>query len=158
MGAVYFYQLSDAPLESVLPVLVQKSRANGWKVVVRGVDPQHMDWLDQKLWLGPEDGFLPHGLAGGAHDAVQPVLLTTGMDTPNTPDCIISVGGAAVEPAEVEKYQRVSVVFDGNDQDALALARTRWKSLVDAGCAAQYWARGDTGWQMKAERAAASTA
>ena len=77
MGAAYFYHLTRRPLEATLPTLLEKARGAGWRIAVRGVDAARMDWLDQKLWLGPEEGFLPHGLAGGDHDAHQPILLTT---------------------------------------------------------------------------------
>lgn len=75
MGAAYFYHLTQKPLEATLPMLLGKALGAGWRVAVRGTDAARMEWLDQKLWLGAEEGFLPHGLAGGAHDAAQPVLL-----------------------------------------------------------------------------------
>ena len=77
MGAAFFYHLTQRPLEATLPMLLTKALQAGWRVAVRGRDAGRMAWLDEKLWLGPEDGFLPHGLAGGAHEADQPVLLTT---------------------------------------------------------------------------------
>ena len=82
MGAAFFYHLTRSPLERALQMLLERSLANGWRVVVRGNDPARMDWLDQKLWMGAEDQFLPHGLSGGAHDALQPVLLTCAADAP----------------------------------------------------------------------------
>jgi DNA polymerase-3 subunit chi len=60
-----------------LRALLEKSLAAGWRVAVRGRTDEMLDRLDAQLWLGPEDGFLPHGRAGGPHDALQPVLLTT---------------------------------------------------------------------------------
>ena len=84
MGAVYFYHLTRQPLEHTLPVLLDKARQAGWRIAVRGTDPARMDWLDEKLWLGPEDGFLPHGRAGGPHDAEQPILLTAEALRPQT--------------------------------------------------------------------------
>ncbi len=76
MGAAYFYHLTRNPLEVALPQLLGRAMQAGWRVAVRGRDPARLDWLDRQLWLGAPDGFLPHGLAGGPHDAVQPVLLT----------------------------------------------------------------------------------
>ncbi|MDQ2093216.1 DNA polymerase III subunit chi [Rhodalgimonas zhirmunskyi] len=151
MGEVFFYHLTRRPLEAVLPDLLVRSIGRGWKVAVRGVDEKRMDWLDQKLWQGPEDGFLPHGLAGGAHDARQPVLLTTGRELPNAPDCLMSVDGAELSAEEVKTLDRTCVLFDGNDQLSLATARGQWKALVDAGCAAKYWSEESGRWEMKAE-------
>lgn len=152
MGAAYFYQLTHAPLEVVLPMLLEKSVAAGWRVMVRGSDDNRMKWLDEKLWLGREDGFLPHGLAGGPHDAAQPILLTTAAEGANDPSCILAVDGADVTADQVQKMQRVSILFDGNDEVALNHARAQWKQLTEAGCSAQYWSQESGNWEKKAER------
>ncbi len=154
MGVAYFYHLTRRPLEATLPMLLEKARGAGWRVAVRGVDAARMDWLDQKLWLGPEEGFLAHGLAGGEHDARQPVLLTTGAEAANNPQCVMSVDGADVTAEEVAQLDRVCVLFDGNDEDALTVARGQWKALTDAGCAAQYWSEESGRWEKKAEKKA----
>lgn len=151
MGAVYFYHLTRQPLEATLPMLLEKSLEAGWTVAVRGTDLARMDWLDQKLWLGPEEAFLPHGLAGGPNDALQPVLLTTGPAT-NGPDCLITIDGADVAPDEVNALQRVSILFDGLDDQAVQRARVQWKTLTDAGCSAIYWSEESGRWQKKAEK------
>ncbi|MCA0904842.1 DNA polymerase III subunit chi [Ruegeria marisrubri] len=151
MGAVYFYHLTRQPLEHTLPVLLDKARQAGWKIAVRGTDPARMDWLDEKLWLGPEDGFLPHGREGGPHDAEQPILLTTSAEAPNGAVCVMAVDGAPVEPEEVSALERVCILFDGNDDMAVQHARGQWKTLTGAGCAAQYWSEESGRWEKKAE-------
>ena len=93
-------------------MLLGKAMGAGWRVAVRGRDEVMLTDLDTRLWLGPEDGFLPHGLAGGAHDADQPVLLTTGA-AGNGATCVMSVGGAPVGADEVAALDRVCVLFDG---------------------------------------------
>lgn len=152
MGAAYFYHLTRRPMEATLPMLLEKARGAGWRIAVRGVDPERMDWLDQKLWLGPEEGFLPHGLAGGDHDARQPILLTTSPDAANTPNCVMTIDGAEIGAEEVQALGRVCVLFDGNDEDALQRARGQWKALTDAGCSAQYWSEESGKWEKKAEK------
>lgn len=151
MGAAYFYHLTRHPLEKTLPMLLDKARGAGWRVAVRGTDRARMEWLDEKLWVGPEDGFLAHGLAGAPHENRQPVLLTTVQDCPNSPQCLMSVDGAEVAPHEVTKFERVCVLFDGNDEAALNVARSQWKALTDAGCSAQYWSEAAGKWEKKAE-------
>lgn len=153
MGEAYFYHLTRTPLEVTLPVLLDRARGAGWRVAVRGPDAGRLDWLDQKLWQGPEDGFLPHGLAGGPHDALQPILLTTGAAA-NAPECLMTIDGAEVTPDEVAAHVRTCVLFDGNDPEALNRARGQWKSLTDGGCAAKYWSEASGKWEMKAESAA----
>ena len=151
MGAAYFYHLTRQPLEAVLPMLLGKARGAGWRIAVRGVDAARMDWLDEKLWLGPEDGFLPHGRAGGEHDADQPILLTTDAGLPNGAVCLMAVDGAAVAADEVTALERVCILFDGNDPEAVQAARGQWKTLTGAGCAAQYWSQESGSWAKKAE-------
>lgn len=152
MGAAYFYHLTRSPLEVALPQLLGKALGAGWRVAVRGTDAARLDWLDQQLWLGPEDGFLPHGVAGGPHDADQPVLLTTAADHPNGATCVMAVDGAEVAPEEVTALSRVCILFDGGDEAALNTARVQWKALTGAGCPAQYWSEESGRWEKKAER------
>ncbi len=149
MGAVYFYHLTRRPLEVTLPVLLDRARGQGWTVEVRGTDRARMEWLDQKLWLGPEEGFLPHGLAGGPHDAAQPILLTTAPGPGAA--CLMCIDGAAPEAGEVTAAERACVIFDGNDPEAVSVARGHWKALTDEGCAAQYWSEESGSWEKKAE-------
>ncbi|OAN70263.1 DNA polymerase III subunit chi [Jannaschia sp. EhC01] len=153
MGEAYFYYLTQAPLEVTLRVLLGKSLQAGWRVAVRGRTEAVLDRLDEQLWLVPEDGFLPHGRAGGPHDADQPVLLTMGA-AGNDPTCLVSVDGASVEAAEVGAMERVMVLFDGHDEVALQTAREQWKALTAAGVAAKYWSEASGRWEMKAESAA----
>ena len=151
MGAAYFYHLTRRPLPETLMMLLGKSLDNGWRVAVRGTDRAALEALDQALWLGPDDGFLPHGLAGGPQDADQPVLLTEGIEAANSPHCVMSVTGAEVTAAEVAALERVCVLFDGNDAAALERARGQWKTLKDAGASAQYWSEESGRWEKKAE-------
>ena len=151
MGAAYFYHLTQRPLVETLRMLLTKSLENGWRVAVRGTDEQALAQLDRVLWLEPPESFLPHGMAGGPHDAEQPVLLTCQNDAPNAPNCVISVHGAAVSAAEVGALDRVCVLFDGLDDIALQRARDQWRELKSAGASAQYWSEESGRWEKKAE-------
>ncbi len=142
-----FYHLTRSPAEALVPSLIGKSRAAGWRVELRGTDAARMARLDELLWQA--EGFLPHGLAGGPHDAWQPVLLTTG-GTGIGADCVITLDGAAVDPAECAPAQRVCIVFDGNDPAAVEAARAQWRALSAAGVGAEYWSEADGTWDRKA--------
>lgn len=148
MGNALFYHLTRSPAEALLPVLIGKSLAAGWRVELRGADPDRMDWLDRHLWQG--DGFLPHGLAGGPHDARQPVLLTLpGQAASNHPACLMALDGAGVLVAEVQRFQRVCIIFDGGDDAATARARDQWRALTGAGATAEYWSEESGRWERK---------
>ena len=151
MAAARFYHLTQRPLEATLPMLIEKSLAAGWRVAVRGPSAERLDWLDERLWLEPEDGFLPHGRAGGPHDADQPVLLTTGAAT-NGAACLMAIDGAEVTAPEAAALERVCILFDGHDAAEVDHARAQWSTLTAAGVPAQYWSEESGRWQMKAER------
>lgn len=151
MGNALFYHLTRQPVDVTLSMLLEKSLDRGWRVVVRGGDPDRLAWLDDRLWAGPDDGFLPHGLAGGPHDAAQPVLLTTALEMPNDPACIMAVDGAPISPEEVAQLERVCILFDGHDGAAVQAAREQWIALTGAGVKAQYWSEESGRWAMKAE-------
>ncbi|PTQ75240.1 DNA polymerase III subunit chi [Celeribacter persicus] len=148
MGAVYFYHLTRAPLAETLATLSEKSLSAGWRVEVRGRSDEMLRALDQALWL--REGFLPHGMAGGPHDADQPVLLTTGAGG-NSPACVMSVGGADLSAGEIAALDRACILFDGHDAEAVQHARVQWKTLTDAGTEAQYWSEESGRWEKKAE-------
>lgn len=149
MGAVYFYHLTRSSAEATLRVLLPKARAAGWLVEIRGPEERMLDDLDKALWLGDEESFLAHGRAGGPHDGLQPILLTSDPLIPPRP-CIISTGGAQIAAAEVAQASRACILFDGHEQTALERARAQWKSLTSEGCEAQYWAEDGARWEMRA--------
>lgn len=132
-------------------MLLGKSLNAGWRVSVRVADAAALPELDAALWLGPQEDFLPHAIAGGPHDADQPILLQADDDLRNAPSCIMSVGGAAITSKEVNDLERVCILFDGRDESAVAHARTQWKSLTGAGASAQYWSEESGRWEKKAE-------
>ncbi|MCA3510894.1 MAG: DNA polymerase III subunit chi [Rhodobacter sp.] len=155
MAEVYFYRLTRSPLEVALSRLLARALETGWRVAVRGRDAGRLSWLDGQLWLGAEDGFLPHGLDGGPHDADQPVLLTASPHLPPGVACLMSVDGAAIAAEEAAALQRVCILFDGNDPAALSLARQQWCDVTAAGLGAQYWSEDGGRWEKKLQKAAA---
>lgn len=150
MGAVLFYHLTQGPVDQTAPTLLARALKQGWRVAVRGTERQKLEWLDEKLWLGPEEEFLPHGLEGGPQDALQPVLLCEGPPA-NDPQCLMCIDGADAAPEEVARYERVWILFDGHDPAAVERARGQWRALTGAGCAAQYWSEESGRWEKKAE-------
>ena len=148
MGSALFYHLTRSGPAQLLPMLIGKSLQAGWRVELRGRDRARQVALDEALWQG--EGFLPHGLAGGPHDARQPALLTVeGQAAANAPRCLIALDGAEVTGAECAGLERACIVFDGNDPEALERARVQWRALKEAGVAAEYWSEADGRWERK---------
>jgi DNA polymerase-3 subunit chi len=150
MTEMLFYHLQRQPLETVLPALIEKSLARGWRVAVQASSDERMEALDAHLWTYRDDAFLPHGTDRGADAASQPVLLTTRDDNPNRANVRFLIDGAGV-PADTDGYERIVLLFDGDDPDAVAAARERWTQARARGVAATYWQADEQGrWQRKA--------
>ena len=94
-------------------------------MVVQAASDERVEALDAHLWTYRDDGFLPHGTAREADAAEQPVLLTTADHNPNGANVRFLIDGAPV-PADAAAYERIVLMFDGEDEDAVAAARARW--------------------------------
>jgi DNA polymerase-3 subunit chi len=137
-------------VENVLPPLLEKSLERGWRVVVQATSQERADALDAHLWTYRDDAFLPHGTDREQDPASQPVLLTTREHNPNRAEVRFLIDGADV-PADAAGYERVVLLFDGEDPDALAAARERWTQAKEQGLATTYWqADEEWRWQRKA--------
>jgi DNA polymerase-3 subunit chi len=149
MTEILFYQLQNRPLEQVLPSLLEKSLERGWRVVVQAASDERIEALDAHLWTYRDDSFLPHGAAHQAEASAQPILLTASSDNPNGANIRFLIDRAPI-PQDVSAYQRIVLIFDGDDADALAFARERWRDVKDAGIEATYWQADENGrWQQK---------
>ncbi|MES2664797.1 MAG: DNA polymerase III subunit chi [Pseudomonadota bacterium] len=146
-----FYQLTRSSAQDTLTTILTRAVGQGWRVMIRSPDRARLERLDAALWLGPEDGFLPHGLQGGAQDADQPVLLGQGAAS-NGARGVMLLDGAETDLAEAQAMDRVWVIFDGADGAQLTQARAQWKRLTEAGLAAQYWSEDSGRWEKKAEK------
>jgi DNA polymerase-3 subunit chi len=150
MTEVLFYHLQRQPLEAVLPALLAKSLDRGWRAVVQATSEERLAALDDHLWTYSDESFLPHGTEQDPDPAAHPVLLTLSEGNRNDARARFLVEGAPF-PAEGEGYERVIVLFDGNDPDALAGAREQWRSVKAAGHEATYWQQDERGrWAKKA--------
>ena len=150
MTEVLFYHLQNRPVEQVLPALLEKSLERGWRVVVQSGSDERIEALDAHLWTYREDSFLPHGTAREAEAAAQPILLTVSDHNPNGASIRFLIDGAPM-PTEPSAYQRIVLLFDGDDPDALSAARERWRDVKAAGLDATYWQADEQGrWQRQA--------
>ncbi len=146
---VLFYHLERQPLDRILPGLLERTLERGWRAVVQSADTERLEAIDLTLWTYREESFLPHGSAKDGFSDQQPVFLTTGNDTPNGAGVRFMVDGA--ETSDFATHARLVYLFDGNDQDATARARTQWQAAKAAGCKVSYWKQSPEGrWENKA--------
>ncbi|MEZ6023197.1 MAG: DNA polymerase III subunit chi [Hyphomonadaceae bacterium] len=149
MAELWFYHLERTELERALPPLLEKCLQRGWRALVRGGSPERLDALDTVLWTFRDDSFLPHGRDGERDPARQPVLLTEKPGNPNHAQALFLIDGA--EPGDLAGFERACLMFDGRDEAALNLARSRWKEAKEAGIVASYWRESAAGkWEKQA--------
>lgn len=128
---------------------MEKSVARGWKVVLQFAEEPERDRIDAHLWTWREQSFLPHATDGGAFDARQPILLTTGDSNSNAANIRFLCAGADI--ADVSGYERVVVMFDGHDNEQLERARGQWRRFSGPANQLTYWQQnGSGGWERKA--------
>lgn len=150
MTEVLFYHLQGQKPENVLPALLEKSLERGWRVAIQGATEERIDALDAHLWTYRDDSFLPHGTWREAEAAAQPVVLTVDGGNPNAATVRFLIEGAEM-PADAEAYQRIVLLFDGEDEDAVTAARAQWSVAKGKGFDATYWQPDDSGrWVKKA--------
>jgi DNA polymerase-3 subunit chi len=147
MTEINFYHLTRSDIEQVLPELLEKTIARGWRAVVMTGSAERAEVLHQQLWAFRSDVFLPHGSAKDGHAEMQPIWLTAIDERPNNAEVLFLTDG--VSSAQCASYTRVCEVFSGNDDAAVALARVRWKDYLAAGYALSYWQQSESGWEKK---------
>ena len=144
MTEILFYQLKGQTLEQVLPGLLQRSLDRGWRVVVQASSQERVEALDAHLWTWRDDAFLPHGTWRDGEASEHPVLLTLNEDNPNGAIVRFLIEGAAM-PENASAYQRIVLLFDGEDAEALDAARVRWREAKSAGFEVTYWQTDERG-------------
>ena len=133
-------------VSDVIAALAGRLLGEGQRLLVVASDEAMLARLDRLLWDQGAASFLPHGLAGGADDAAQPILLSTGADAPNLARNILIADGEWRESALA--YERAFYLFD---EATLEGARLAWKLLAGReGVERNYWALEEGKWVKKA--------
>ncbi|MGO9546960.1 MAG: DNA polymerase III subunit chi [Rhodomicrobium sp.] len=145
----WFYHLERQPLQTVLPVLIEKTLQRGWRACIRFSTPEWLDTVDSTLWTYRDDSFLPHGTVRDGHAERQPVFLTLDDAVPNGAEALFLLEAAAER--EPQRFARIVRLFDGADEEAKVLARSEWKTAKAAGFDVSYWRQEESGaWRKSA--------
>ncbi|CAA7623402.1 DNA polymerase III subunit chi [Magnetospirillum sp. SS-4] len=148
MTQIGFYHLTRLPLEQALPKLLEKALSAGFRAVVLAGSPERVEMLSDRLWTFEPESWLPHGSRRDGDAALQPVWLTDQDENPNQATILVMCDGAASEA--VAPYARCLDLFDGNDSEAVAAARLRWKRWKDEGHQLVYYQQTAAGgWEEK---------
>lgn len=158
MVDVAFYHLQVASVETALPQLLGKCLERNWRAVVEVGDTRKIAELDDHLWTFADAAFLPHASTVSANGVPeptadrQPIWITGEGDNPNKADVRFFVSGALPPEGDpLDAYQRVILMFDGHDGEAVVGARQVWKRLKGAGHSLSYWQQTDTGAWKRAD-------
>lgn len=151
-----FYHLTRMALDQALPKLLGRVLAAEGRAMVLCGGAERLAALDDALWVCADPDWLPHGASRHAgplgEAAPQPIWLTTEDvgegAAANGARFLFLVDGA--QSARLDAFDRVFDLFDGNDEAAVAAARTRWVAAKAAGHALSYWQQGARGWEKKA--------
>jgi DNA polymerase-3 subunit chi len=143
---VDFYQLAGTPVEQVIASLAGRVVESDGRLLIVAADEAFLARLDRILWDQGSSSFLPHGLAGSADDARQPILLSTNPDAPNQARNMLIADGIWREAAL--SYDRSFYLFGDSTLEA---ARLAWKLLSGReGVERRYWAQEEGKWVKKA--------
>ena len=143
---VDFSQLDSSPPEQLIAGIAQKVLSGGGRLLVIADDETYLSKLDRMLWDQGPTSFLPHGLAGGADDARQPILFSKSPDAPNLARNVLIADGLWRDSAL--SYDRSFLLFANSTLEG---AREAWKSLRSRpGVERRYWAREHGKWVQKA--------
>ncbi|HQT64110.1 MAG: DNA polymerase III subunit chi [Acidocella sp. 20-57-95] len=140
MAEIGFYHLTRTDELAALPALLTRTLAVGEKALVLCGSEARVAAVDTALWLAD---WLPHGTAKTPHPQWQPVFISARPENPADAKFLFLLDGV---DTDVNGFARVFDLFDGNNETAVAAARTRWKTAKDAGHAMTYWKQSETGW------------
>ena len=139
---VDFYQLSHEPAAAAAAVLARKTREAGERLLVVAEERSQLEAISEALWGSAPEAFLANGLAGGAHDARQPILLSEHVLNANDAAFLLLADGQWRDPGT--GFDRVMLLFDGTTIDN---ARGTWRELGKAdGVKRNYWSQRDGRW------------
>ncbi len=143
-----FYHLEHTTLDKALPSIALKAWESGKHVMIKAPDKKEASRLNDILWSFHPTTFLPHGVDGDKNPVRHPVWITVKDDNVNMAEILILTHGCT--HPQVESFSMVCELLDGRVQSQIEDARSRWKSLKDAGHDMTYWQQDDKGkWGKK---------
>lgn len=148
MTEVLFYHLQHRPLQQILPLLLERTLARGWRALVLAGSDARVEALNAQLWSYRDEAFLPHGSAMDGNADRQPVYLSCQYENPNRANVLFLADGA--DCTHIAEFDRCVDLFDGNDPEAVQAARERFLRARQAGFAVTYWRQQPDGsWQQQ---------
>ena len=146
MTDISFYHLTMSPLERALPRLLEKILDSHQRAIILCASQERLDSLDTSLWTLGKASFIPHGTVKEGFAEDQPIWLTLQDENLNGATFLIQTD--SIDSPSLSTYERCLDLFDGNDEDAIHVAREKWKKYKAAGHTVTYWKQTAAGaWQ-----------
>ncbi len=136
--AVHFRPLPKKDrIEGIASLLLRRNRLIP-KVIVFCPDEMFIQHLSFQLWTIDPASFLAHGVAvdDGAVNAIQPILLTTGLDVKHQATVLMN-GGLEIPPS-LDAFAHIVDFVDAWDESLKQAARERFRSYRQMGYAPTY--------------------
>lgn len=144
----WFYHLEGSTIENVLPELLEKTLAKGWRALVK-LPKEMLAEMDDLLWTFRDDSFLPHGRDDEPMADWQPILLSSDAEKAEGFDAVFFIGGTDV--SDMHGVERAMVMINGRSENDVTRERGRWKRLKEAGAELAYYQQNARGsWEKKA--------
>ena len=144
-----FYQLLGGQLDELATQLVEKCRAAGKNVIIYNA-PSSSQSQSEHLWTIRDLSFLAHGIDTDEGQEFAPIWISSDVSQ-NQIKAEFAILKDGMVPEDLDQFERILVIFDGRDEQALATARQQWKdwsSIYQDKC--RYFAKTEEGrWQQK---------
>ena len=119
---VDFWQLSHDPVDRVVALIAERTRAANEKLLVVSASDQQRASVSRTLWEAKPEAFLANGEATAPHADRQPILLSQSCEAVNGARYVVLADGAWRDG--VEGFERAFLLFD---EAGTAAARATWR-------------------------------
>ncbi len=157
MSDINFYHLQRSSLETVLPKLLEKTMGAGKRALVMASSTQKSEQLSNHLWTYEASSWMPNGSnKDNRPKEISPLDfpiwisddLKAANDNINNAEFLFLTDNA--QTTDLEDFQRVFVLFDGNNDFSLSQARDFWKDCKENNHDLTYWQQNERGgWDEK---------
>lgn len=144
---IWFYHCTRASPEAVLQKLLNKVLDSQKTAFVQtGVDEKNT-MIEQSLWSGSMNDFIPHGLAHDEGCENFRILLGVEYDKRFQTDFLFCLHQC--ETVHFSSFERVIILFDDKIEDYKNWVRSAWVLLKSENYSISYWQQKENGsWEI----------
>lgn len=143
---INFYGVRQDDIQKVVAVLLEKSYLLGKKSSLLVSSKEEADFLNSKLWSVAM--WLPHCLEGEQREEDYPIVIHI-----NNEEKVINVKNEAsflfvfesAKHYDLEKFEKIYVIFDLKNDFSVKNNRARWKELQDSGNSISFYKQNEKG-------------